>query len=278
MILDGRIVKEKILNELKEKIDALDEELTLAVIEVGDNPASRIYINQKKKMTDFLGINFKHIKLEENIKEEEILNIINDLNNDDKVDGILVQMPLPSHINASKVQNTINEYKDVDGLTDINIGKLAHNNECLIACTPSGILELLKYYNIEITGKNVTIVGRSSLVGKPLALLLENNNATVTICHSKTKDLKKHTKNADILVVAVGHPNLITKYYIKENAIIIDVGINRLEDNKICGDVDFEGCKDKGGYITPVPGGVGQMTIASLGLNIYKAHMLRKGK
>ena len=278
MILDGKVVKAKLLEDLKEKINNLNEPLSLTVIQIGNIPASNVYVNQKKKMADNIGINFNHIKLDENITEDEVINIINKLNNDDSVDGILVQLPIPKHINSKKVQNAINEYKDVDGITDTNIGKLAHNRESLVACTPIGIVELLDYYNIEISGKNVVIVGRSDLVGKPLSLLFTNRDATVTLCHSKTNNLNFYTKDADILVAAVGIPNFIKKDDIKKDSIIIDVGINRLDNGKLCGDVDFDDCKDKAQYITPVPGGVGQMTVAMLGYNTYKAHILRKGK
>lgn len=278
MILDGKIVKEKILNDLKEKIAILNKKPSLAVIQIGNNLSSEIYIKQKEKMANMIGINFNHIKLDNNINEQEVINIINNLNEDENVDGILVQLPLPKHLNAKRIQNTIKYTKDVDGLNDINIGKLAHNNESLIPCTPMGIIKLLEYYNIEVSGKNVVILGRSDLVGKPLSLLLINRDATVTLCHSKTNNLDFYTKNADILIVAIGKPNFINKDNIKENSIIIDVGISKLENGKICGDVDFASCKDKAKYITPVPGGIGQMTVASLGINTYKAHTLNKGK
>lgn len=278
MILDGKIVKETILSDLKREIYKLDRKPSLTVVQVGSNSASEIYIKQKEKMANTVGINFNLIKLEDSVEETEVIKIINDLNNDDNVDGILVQLPLPSHIDVKKVQNTIKDTKDVDGLTDINIGKLAHNNETLVACTPMGIMKLLEYYNIKVSGKNVVIVGRSNLVGKPLSLLFENKDATVTLCHSKTNDLNYYTKNADILIVAIGKPNFITKEDIKEGAIVIDVGISRLTDGSICGDVDFASCRDKASYITPVPGGVGQMTVASLGINTYKAYLLNKSK
>lgn len=274
-LLDGKVVKAKLLEDLKEKINKLDTKLGLTVIQVGEDPASSVYVRQKNKMAESLGFNFNHIKLDENIKEEELLNIIEKLNNDDNVDGILVQMPIPNHLNAKKIQNAILPCKDVDGLTDINIGRLSHNIDSLVPCTPMGIIDLLKYYNIDINGKNVVIVGRSDLVGKPLALLMANNDATVTLCHSKTKNLSFYTKNADILVVAIGRANFIKKEDVKEGSVIIDVGINRMEDGKLCGDVLFEEVKDKASYISPVPGGVGQMTVAELGYNTYKAHFIR---
>lgn len=274
-LLDGKEVKLKMLDDLKKDVDALDCKLGLTVIQVGEDPASTVYVGQKNKMASNMGFNFNHIKLDENVTEEEILTLINKLNNDDMVDGILVQMPIPRHLDAKKIQNAISPYKDVDGLTDINMGKLTHNVPSLVPCTPMGIVDLLDYYQIDIEGKNVVIVGRSDLVGKPLASLMTNRNATVTLCHSKTKNLKHYTKNADILVAALGKAKTFTKEDIKEGSIIIDVGINRLEDGKLHGDVDFDDVKDKVSYITPVPGGVGQMTVAELGYNTYKAHMLR---
>lgn len=274
-LLDGKEVKLKMLDDLKEKVESLDTKLGLTVIQVGEDPASSVYVNQKNKMASNMGFNFNHIKLDEKVEEEELLSIIDDLNNDDKVDGILVQMPIPEHLDAKKIQNAISPYKDVDGLTDINMGKLSHNIPSLVPCTPMGIVDLLDYYQIDIEGKNVVIVGRSDLVGKPLASLMNNRNATVTLCHSKTKDLRNYTKNADILVAAIGKVNFIKKDDIKDNAVVIDVGINRMEDGKLYGDVDFNSVKDKVGFITPVPGGVGQMTVAELGYNTYKAHLLR---
>lgn len=274
-LLDGKVVKAKLLEDLKDKINKLDTKLGLTVIQVGEDPASSVYVRQKNKMAENLGFNFNHIKLDENIKEEELLNIIEKLNKDDNVDGILVQMPIPNHLNAKKVQNAILPCKDVDGLTDINMGKLSHNIDSLVPCTPMGIIDLLKYYNIDISGKNVVIIGRSDLVGKPLASLMTNNDATVTLCHSKTKNLSFYTKNADILVVAIGRANFIKKEDVKDGAVIVDVGINRMEDGKLCGDVLFEEVKDKASYISPVPGGVGQMTVAELGYNTYKAHIIR---
>lgn len=277
-LLDGKEVKLKILKDLKQKLLNLNEKLGLVVIQIGNDPASDVYVRQKKKMAEDLGYNFNHINLDENVNEDEILAIIDKLNNDDMVDGILVQMPIPSTLNVKRIQNAILPYKDVDGLTDINIGKLVHNEDSLVACTPMGIIDLLDYYNIDIEGKNVVIIGRSDLVGKPLASLMINRNATVTLCHSKTINLDFYTKNADILVVAIGKPNFIKRDSVKDGAVIIDVGINRMANGMLCGDVDFDDVKDKVSYITPVPGGVGQMTVAELALNTYKAHMLRKSK
>lgn len=278
ILLDGKEVKLKVLEELKEKLTKLDRNLGLVVIQVGNDPASNVYVRQKNKMAENLGYNFNHIKLDSNITEEELLSIINELNNNDLVDGILVQMPIPKSLDTKKIQNAIMPDKDVDGLTDINMGRLVHNRESLVPCTPIGIIDLLDYYNIPIEGKNVVIIGRSDLVGKPMATLMTNRNATVTLCHSKTSNLEIYTKSADILVAAIGIPKYIKENMVKEGAVIIDVGINRMEDNSLCGDVDFDNVKDKVSYITPVPGGVGQMTVAELAVNTYKAHVLRKNK
>lgn len=275
-ILDGRQVKMQVLKELKEKLLKLNEPIGLAVIQVGDDAASSIYVRQKNKMATDLNYRFQHIKLASNIEETELLKIIENLNNDDTVDGILVQMPIPKHLDATKIQNSILASKDVDGLTDINAGKLMHGIDALVPCTPMGIIDLLDYYNIPIESKNVVVIGRSNLVGKPMANLMTNRNATVTLCHSKTENLIYYTRNADILVAAVGIHNFITEDMVKPGAVIIDVGINRLPDGSLCGDVDFASVKEKASYITPVPGGVGQMTVAELAVNTYKAHTLQK--
>lgn len=277
-ILDGKEVKRIKLEELKNEVLKLDRPLGLTVIQVGDDSASNIYVKQKSKLANNLEFNFNHIKLEENVTEEEVLNIINSLNRDNCVDGILVQMPLPEHLNSRIIQNTISPLKDVDGLTDINMGMLVHKKNCLVPCTPLGVMELLKYYNIDVAGKNVVIVGRSDLVGRPMAEVMINNDATVTLCHSKTKNLKDITKNADVLVVAVGKAKLITSDMVKDGVVVVDVGINRLEDGSLCGDVDFDVVSSKCSYITPVPGGVGQMTVLELGYNTYKAYLLRQEK
>lgn len=277
-LLNGKEVKLTILKELKEKLESLNERLGLAVIQIGDDPASSVYVRQKENMARNLNYFFKHIKLAENTAEEEVISLIKELNNDDQIDGILVQMPMPSHLDSKRIQNMIDPLKDVDGLTDINIGRLISGTDCLTPCTPTGIIDLLKYYNIELAGKKVTIVGRSLLVGKPLASMMTNHNATVILCHSKTANLHEHASSADILVSAVGKPKIFKKEDIKDNAVVIDVGINRMEDGSLCGDVDFDDVKDKTSYITPVPGGVGQMTVAELGVNTYKAHILRRRK
>lgn len=274
-LLDGKVVKTMALEGLKKLVNEIERPLGLTVIQVGDNASSNIYIKQKRKMAEFLEFNFNHIKLEDDVTLEEILKIIDELNNDEEVDGILVQMPVPEHLDSKVIQNAINPLKDVDGLTDINMGKLVHKKECLVPCTALGIMELLNYYNIPVISKNVVVVGRSDLVGRPVAELLINSSATVTLCHSKTKDLASITREADILIVAVGKSRLITEDMVKDGAVVIDVGINKLEDGSLCGDVDFENVKDKCSYITPVPGGVGQMTVLELGFNTYKAYLLR---
>lgn len=276
-ILDGKIIKGQILDELKEEVDKLIDKPNFVVIQVGNNEASNIYIKQKMKMAEYIGYGAKLLKFDEDISEEYLLKKIDELNRDSNIHGILVQMPLPSHINTNKIQNAVLPIKDIDGLSDINTGILCHNKNSLFSCTPLGVMELLKRYNISVKGLNATVIGRSNLVGKPMAMMLTNEDATVTLCHSKTKDLKKYTQDADLLVVAVGHPKLITADMVKENVIIIDVGINRTSDG-LCGDVDYENVSKKASYITPVPGGVGQMTVAMLGSNILKAYKIQKGE
>ncbi len=273
-IIDGKAISKAIKDELKEKVaeyKAQGIEITLAVIQVGNNPASTVYVGNKKKACEYIGIRSLAYELEENITEEELLNLIKDLNNKDDVDGILVQLPLPEHISEKKVIETIDPKKDVDGFHPMNVGALSIGDEGFISCTPYGIIELLKRSDIEIAGKECVIVGRSNIVGKPISMLLLRENGTVVITHSKTKDLKEVTKRADILVAAIGKPKFITADYVKEGATVIDVGINRNEDNKLCGDVDFESVEKIAGAITPVPGGVGPMTIAMLMKNCVEA-------
>ena len=273
-LLDGRKVKEVGLENLKSKLAKLDKTLTLAVIQIGNDPASNIYVSNKNKTATKLGCNFIHIKFDETVEEKEVLEKIDELNYDEDIDGILVQMPIPKHLNETLIQNRVKSYKDVDGLTDINAGLLVHNKDSLISCTPHGILTLLNYYDIKISKKHVVIVGRSNLVGKPLINLMLNNDAPVTVCHSKTENLSDITKTADILIVAVGRPNFIKEDMVKDGAVVVDVGINRVDD-KIVGDVDFDSVSKKVSAITPVPGGVGQMTILELFNNLYKAYHLR---
>lgn len=275
MILDGKSLKEAILEELHQEVSQMEIKPKLVVIQVGHDEASNVYIKQKKKMCEIVGYQYQHILLEDTVTTDEVLNIIDKLNNDLEVNGILVQMPLPKHLDTEVIQNAVLPEKDVDGLTDINAGRLIHNKEALYPCTPYGIMELLKYYNISLEGKNVVIIGRSNLVGKPLAALMSNASASVDVCHSKTKDLVEHTKRADILVSAVGKVKLITKDMVKNGAVVIDVGINRTKDG-LCGDVDYEHVCRVASYITPVPGGVGPMTVAMLGKNVLKAYKIQR--
>ena len=269
MVLDGKNLSDKIKNEIKSKIKKYSIKPTLAVIQIGNDEASNIYINSKRKACENVDINFIHEKFNEDVNEQEVINKINELNNNDYVNGILIQLPIPKQFNTYKLLNLINKNKDVDGLTDINAGLLFKDYNNLIPCTPQGIIRLLEEYNIDLLGKHAVVVGKSNLVGKPLAILLLQNGATVTICHSKTIDLKQYTKQADILICAVGKKDLITKDMVKENAVVVDVGMNRV-NGKLYGDVDFENIKDIASYITPVPGGVGPMTVAMLLSNVLK--------
>lgn len=265
--IDGKIISTKIKEELKAEIKTYMIKPCLAVIQIGNDEASNVYISAKQKACSEVGIYLKHIKFDENSREIEIINKIIELNNDEYVHGILLQLPIPEKFNEEKLINYISRNKDVDGLTDINVGKLINNKKCLVSCTPQGIIKLLEESGVSIPGKNVVIVGRSKLVGKPLISLFLNNDATVTVCHSKTNNLKDFTKNADILVVAVGKKHLITEDMVKKDSVVIDVGINRL-DGKLYGDVDYENVKNKVSLITPVPGGVGPMTVAMLLCNV----------
>ena len=267
IILDGKKLRDKIFESLKAELDKMSEKPTLAVILVGENPASQIYVRNKKKTAEKLGINSLSIEYPADISEKELLSKIQELNNDKNITAILVQLPLPEHINKNKIIDAILPQKDVDGLTPYNLGKLFSGEEPYVyPCTPKGILLLLDEYNIELDGKNVVVVGRSNLVGKPVAQMLLKRNATVTMCHSHTRNLSEITKTADIVVSAVGK-NVIGEKMLKSNCVVIDVGIFRDENGKISGDVDFENVSKISAYISPVPGGVGPMTIASLMLN-----------
>jgi methylenetetrahydrofolate dehydrogenase (NADP+)/methenyltetrahydrofolate cyclohydrolase len=270
-LINGKEVAEHIKQKVKNEIENLGLDISLAVIVVGNDPASKIYVNNKKKACEYVGIKSLEYNLPEDVSEVELLNLIDYLNLADCVHGILVQLPLPKHINKDKVLERIDSRKDVDGFTAINTGKLWQGKYDFAPCTAIGVIELLDYYGIDITGKNCVIVGRSNIVGKPLAALLLERNATVTVCHSKTKDLFKYTCWADIVISAVGKPKFIDYSMVKNGAIVIDVGINRDENGKICGDVDFDNVKDKVSAITPVPGGVGPMTIAMLMKNTLEA-------
>ena len=265
--IDGKIISTKIKEELKAEIKTYMIKPCLAVIQIGNDEASNVYISAKQKACSEVGIYLKHIKFDEDSREIEILNKIIELTNEEYVHGILLQLPIPEKFNEEKLINYISRNKDVDGLTDINVGKLINNKKCLVSCTPQGIIKLLEESGVSIPGKNVVIVGRSKLVGKPLISLFLNNDATVTVCHSKTNNLKEFTKNADILVVAVGKKHLITEDMVKKDSVVIDVGINRI-DGKLYGDVDYENVKNKVSLITPVPGGVGPMTVAMLLCNV----------
>lgn len=276
-LLDGKLVKKEILKRIKKEVQELDRKPGLCVVQVGEDPASCVYVSQKSKMANELGYKFKHIKLDGDVEQEKLEETIIKLNRDKTIDGILVQMPLSKHLDSKKVQNLIRDDKDVDGLSDINAGRLVHNVDCFMPCTPKGIMDILKHYKIDVEGKRVVIVGRSDLVGKPLVSMMINAHATVTLCHSRTKNLEKITKKADILVAAVGKKGIITKEMVKNRCVIVDVGINRV-DGKLYGDVDFDTVKDKASYITPVPGGVGQMTVAELGSNVLKAYRMHEEK
>lgn len=278
-ILSGKEVSARIKEELKNEADKLKAQGImpgLAVVIVGDDPASRVYVNNKKKACEELGILSEEYALPAETKEEELLALIDKLNADKKISGILVQLPLPKGIDEEKVINRINPKKDVDAFHPANVGKIMIGNYDFVPCTPAGVMELIAESGIDISGKECVIVGRSNIVGKPMSMLLLHENGTVTVCHSKTKDLKEVTKRADILVVAVGRPEFITGDMIKEGAVVIDVGINRLENKKLVGDVEFESAEKVASAITPVPGGVGPMTIAMLMKNTLKAAVINK--
>ena len=281
LILDGRALSEKIRGELKREVEELRERFgrapTLAVVLVGSNPASEIYVRNKIKACQKVGINSVDRKLPETITQEELNRVVKELNENPEVDGIIVQLPLPEHLSCREVINYISPEKDVDGFHPVNVGKcmLGLYDEGLMPCTPAGVMKFFEEYGIELQGKNAVMVGHSNIVGKPLANMLLNANATVSVCHVYTKDLKSYTKEADILCVATGVPHLIKEDMVKEGAVVIDIGISRLPDGKIVGDVDFERVKEKVSAITPVPGGVGPMTITMLLYNTVKAFKMR---
>ena len=276
-IIYGNILAEKIREKLKEEVKTLKRQPSLAVILVGENPASVSYIKSKMKACKEVGITPSLYKLNDDINEKDLIEEINRLNNDNNIDGILVQLPLPDHIDDKRVLESIDPKKDVDGLHPDNVGKLFLKEIGFAPCTALGILEILKEMNAKIEGSQAVIVGRSKLVGLPTSKLLLDNDASVTICHSKTKNLIDITNKADILIVAIGSPKFITSEYIKEGAYVIDVGINRLEDGSLCGDVDFENVKEKCSAITPVPKGVGPMTVTMLLANTVKAYKMKEG-
>ena len=269
-LIDGKKISTDIKDELKEEVSKLKaegREVTLAVILVGDDPASAVYVKNKKKACEYIGIKSLSYELPAETTEDELLELIEKLNGDDTVNGILVQLPLPRHIDEKKVIRTISPKKHVDGFHPENVGALLIGEPGFVSCTPAGIIELLKRSNVEIEGKECVVIGRSNIVGKPMGVLLLRENGTVTIAHSRTKDLKEICKRADILVAAVGKPKMITAEYIKEGAVVIDVGIHRMDNGKLCGDVDFDDVESHVSKITPVPGGVGPMTIAMLMYN-----------
>lgn len=266
-LIDGKKISGEMKDELKEKVAQLKEkgvEVTLAVIQVGNDPASTVYVGNKKKACAYIGINSLAYELPEETTQEELLNLVRQLNDREDVNGILVQLPLPAHIDEDTVIRTIAPEKDVDGFHPQSVGLLSIGQKGFVSCTPAGIIQLLKRSGIEIDGKECVVVGRSNIVGKPMAMLLIRENGTVTVCHSHTRDLKEVTRRADILVVAIGKRQFITADYVKEGATVIDVGMHRKEDGKLCGDVDFDSVEPVAGAITPVPGGVGPMTIAML--------------
>lgn len=273
--IDGKEISQMVKDELRERVKKEKIEATLAVIQVGSDPASTVYVGNKKKACEYIGIRSLAFELPEETKEEKLLDLVRELNDREDVDGILVQLPLPAHMDEDKVIQTISPKKDVDGFHPQSVGTLSIGQPGFVSCTPAGVIQLLKRSGVEIEGKECVIVGRSNIVGKPMALLMLRENATVTVCHSRTKDLKEVTRRADILIVAIGKPGFITKEYVKEGAVVIDVGIHRGADNKLCGDVDFEGVEPVASAITPVPGGVGPMTIAMLMNNCVEAKGLQ---
>lgn len=273
-IIDGKKLAKKIREELKVECEEIKKKginTKLAVIMVGNNPASKVYVKSKSKACDQIGIAYEEHLLEETITQEELNNLIQKLNNRKEVNGILLQSPLPRHLDINQAFKAISYRKDVDGFTPSSVGQLVMGGDTFISCTPYGVIKMFEEYNIDLTGKNVVILGRSNIVGKPLSQCCLAKNATVTICHSRTTDLKEHTKRADILIAAIGKANFVTKDMVKEGAVVIDVGINRNEEGKLVGDVDFEEVEKIASYITPVPGGVGPMTIAMLMNNVIKA-------
>ena len=274
VIIDGKEVAREKREQIRNRVESLKSQgktVGLAVIIVGENPASRVYVNNKKKACLEVGIESFEYALPENTTEQELKNLVEKLNNDDRVNGILCQLPLPKHINEDAVINTISPKKDVDAFHPQNVGHIMIGDYTFLPCTPAGIMEMLKFYNISVSGKKCVVIGRSNIVGKPMAMLLLKENGTVEICHSRTQNLKEETLSADILVAAVGKANFVTEDMVKQGAVVIDVGMNRDENGKLCGDVDFENVKEKASYITPVPGGVGPMTITMLLENTVRA-------
>ena len=279
MIIDGKKISTEIKDELKEQVAQLKAEgveVTLAVVKVGEDPASAVYVRNKEKACEYIGINSKKIEMPEETTEEELLKLVDDLNTDPAINGILVQLPLPKHIDENKILLAIDPMKDVDGFHPVNVGKMVIGEESFLPCTPAGIIEMIKRSGLDIEGKECVIIGRSNIVGKPMAILMLRENATVTVTHSRTKDLPEVCKRADIIVAALGKAKFVTKDFVKEGAIIIDVGMDRDEDGKLCGDVDFDEVEPIASAITPVPGGVGPMTVTMLLVNCLRRVELNK--
>lgn len=277
-ILDGKETSKKVKDALKTDVEKMKERGVtpgLAVIIVGNDSASRVYVNNKKKACEYIGIHSEEYALPEETTQEELLELVEQLNKKDDIHGILCQLPLPKHINEETVINAISPKKDVDAFHPVNVGKIMIGNFDFLPCTPSGVMELLNEYNISVDGKHCVVIGRSNIVGKPQAMLMLHKNATVTICHSHTKNLKEICQSADILIVAIGRAKMIDESYIKDGAVVIDVGMDRDENGKLCGDVDFESACKKASFITPVPGGVGPMTIATLMKNAVRAAQIQ---
>ena len=279
-IIDGKIVSANVKRQVKlENQKLMDMGITtgLAVVIVGDDPASRVYVNNKKKACELVGFKSFEYALPQETTQSQLLELVQALNQDDNINGILVQLPLPKHIDETAIIDAISPDKDVDAFHPINVGKIMVGDYAFLPCTPAGVMELIKSTGVDLTGKDCVVIGRSNIVGKPMAMLLLHSNGTVTICHSKTKDLKSICLNADVIVASVGRPNFVTADMVKQGAIVIDVGINRMADGRLCGDVDFAEVSKKAGYITPVPGGVGPMTIAKLMKNTLTASKLQHG-
>ena len=279
-IIDGKAVSAKVKEEIRLETEKLKEqgiEIGLAVVIVGDDPASQVYVRNKEKACETVGFNSFKYALPAETTEEELLDLVKKLNDDDRVDGILVQLPLPKHLDDKVIINNIRPDKDVDAFHPVNVGKIMIGDYNFLPCTPAGVMELIHSTGVDVTGKKAVVIGRSNIVGKPMAMLLLHENATVEITHSKTVDLKEVTKSADILVAAIGKPKFVTADMVKDGAVVIDVGMNRDENGKLCGDVDFESVKDKCSFITPVPGGVGPMTISMLMQNTLTAAKIQNG-
>lgn len=280
VIIDGKELAKKIRANLKIECEELNKKQIkskLAVIMVGDDPASKVYVRNKSRACEDVGIEYQEYLLDDKITQKDLIDLIKKLNEDKTVNGILLQSPIPSNLDINEAFRTISSEKDVDGFNPVNVGKLVLGQDTFVSCTPYGIMKMFEEYNIDLEGKNVVILGRSNIVGKPLIHCCLNKNATVTTCHSKTQNIKEIASKADVLISAIGKAHFVTEDMVKENAVVIDVGINRLENGKITGDVDFENVKEKASYITPVPGGVGPMTIAMLMNNVIKATKRQNG-